>query len=121
MFDGSEFLALAYELLQHSGRNEAKLRCAIGRAYYAAFLRTRSYLQGQGFTISRDRPHQDVWDFIDSPRVPVRGAISQGGKRLRDWRNSADYDLIYPSDLSAEAAVAFMTAERLLKDLEALS
>src|SRR4051812_35864228 len=121
MFDGSEFLALADELLQHGAGDEAKQRSAIGRAYYAAFLRTRSYLQAKGQNFTRDRAHQEVWEFIYSPRIPTRGSISQAGKRLRDLRNRADYDLVYPAILSAEAEFAVGMAKQLLKDLESLT
>jgi len=47
-FDWSEYLSVAQELASGantSANKEAKLRSAISRAYYAAFILARSYLR----------------------------------------------------------------------------
>jgi uncharacterized protein (UPF0332 family) len=120
MFDGSEFLALANELLPQCAGNEAKQRCVIGRAYYAAFLRTRAYLEANGFEIERTRAHADVWNYMLNTRDRTKRSIGTDGKRLRDWRNSADYDIPYPADLAAEAVAATSDAQSLLERLATL-
>lgn len=120
MFDANEFLVLADDLLATDASSEARQRCVIGRAYYAAFLLTREYLIAQGHKFNRNTVHQDVWNDMASLRSPVRNSISVAGKRLRDWRNSADYDLVYRSDLPKEAKIAVLTAKRLISDLRSL-
>ncbi len=44
---------------------QGKLRTAIGRAYYAAFLTTREYLRFRGFTFEEKGQHQKVLDALD--------------------------------------------------------
>jgi len=54
MFDWSDYLELSRQLVGESGATiqEARQRCAISRAYYAAFCRARNYLVDHGATIT---------------------------------------------------------------------
>ena len=83
-FDPNEFLRLADELGQHTN-DEAKLRVAIGRAYYSVMLRTR---KGLGVTGKRNI-HNRV---IVSLRKVDKAAGDQLAK-LETLRGVADYEL----------------------------
>jgi uncharacterized protein (UPF0332 family) len=91
-FDPRRFLTLAESLAQTD--DEAQLRTAVGRAYYAVFL------------MARDRV--GVPDTLEAPHSAVRRALRQRGyflvsnllQELFDLRVAADYQLIphLPSD-----------------------
>lgn len=119
MFDGSEFLTLASELLAQ-GDDEARLRCVISRAYYAAFLRTREYLIARGYTVRHRETHRGVWDRMANAPDPVARAVGHDGRQLQVWRRADDYDLAYPGDLAADGIDAINTARTLLANLESL-
>ena len=63
-YDPRQFLEIAEDLLQdrRKGHNkEGRIRTAIGRAYYAAFLITKKKLQEIGYSFRRvERLHKDV-------------------------------------------------------------
>src|SRR6266536_662971 len=64
-FDWSEYLTLAQELTSASTSSpiqEAHLRAAISRAYYAAFCKARNYLLNKdGYVTPRNtNAHQDI-------------------------------------------------------------
>ena len=67
-FDWYEYLVLAWQLLGGRGFRaipEALERAAISRAYYAAFIIARNYLQDvQGDQIGRRDAHQYVLIYL---------------------------------------------------------
>lgn len=83
-FDPNDFLRLAEELGQNTN-DEAKLRAAIGRAYYSVMLRARSGLHVTG----RRHIHRNV---IISLRKVDKAAGDQLDK-LESLRGVADYEL----------------------------
>lgn len=83
-FDPREFLEVA-DSMASQGRSEAALRTAVGRAYYAAFLRARDMLGVRG----RRRVKKRV---IDELKKQDRHAGDQLDK-LEELRDYADYDL----------------------------
>lgn len=107
-FDWLEYLNLAQQLAGQATKpssQEAKLRSAVSRAYYAAFCKARNHLRGEGHSIPRFKPHRYVIDqFLDSPdRVSKR--IGAHLDRLRKDRNKADYDdrVVRLSDMTRKA------------------
>jgi hypothetical protein len=52
-FDWTRFLALAQELTSQSDRDEAKLRTAVSRAYYAAYHVSEEYCRRHGYLFKR--------------------------------------------------------------------
>ena len=84
-FDPSEFLRVANELGQHTD-DEARLRTAIGRAYYAVMLRARERL---GIRVRR-RVHPIVISRLRSADRPAGDQLA----KLETLRGVADYDLI---------------------------
>ncbi len=119
MFDWSDFLDVAEELANRTG-DEAALRTAIGRAYYAAFGTARDRLIRSGVRIPQaGAAHAVVWDrFHASPNRAER-RIANLGRQLRKRRSWADYDASYPN-VASEARKAVRWARQVLTDLAAL-
>ncbi len=89
-FDAFAFLSLARELAAHSG-DEAKLRTAVGRAYYALFLVAREKTNVR----EKRGAHQTVINTLR--RQSGSRAIADQLDRLRRLRHLADYDM-FPAD-----------------------
>jgi uncharacterized protein (UPF0332 family) len=115
-FDWSEYLDLAKELARQTAqpaREEARLRSAISRAYFAVFCRARNHLRTRyphvplptDGTVHSYVPHQ----FAIATDAISRSVASQLA-RLRDLRNRADYDDTFPK-LSENAAYALLCAD----------
>lgn len=95
-FDWTEYLNVARELARptnNPARREARLRSAISRAYYAAYIQARNHL--------RDQDQVEI-PQIDNHRFVIRSFIDSADSRrttigwdldyLRRTRNAADYD-----------------------------
>ncbi|MGE5657858.1 MAG: HEPN domain-containing protein [Actinomycetota bacterium] len=100
-FDWLQYLHLAKELATQGmteEHQEAKLRTAIHLAYYVAFNLAKSYL--------RDRPaiaipktsdvHSYVSDQFELHPDPDQKSVGRKLKRLRKFRNQADYATFFP-------------------------
>jgi len=96
-FDWIEYLGLARELAGQTTApptQEAKLRSAISRAYYAAFCKARNHLRDkQGVLIPpTGEAHKIVWrQFKNSPNKS-RKRIGENLRRLLNDRRQADYE-----------------------------
>lgn len=125
-FDWNEYFYLAQEVAGLAPGNtagqEARQRCAISRAYYAAFIRARNHLR-----------------FVDGdPQVPfdatahvyVRLAFRRSRNRrrrqiailldnLRFARNAVDYDNAVPN-VTANTTVWLAQAAQVLTILDSL-
>ena len=98
-FDPEEFLLLAERLVRSN--NEAEVRTAIGRAYYAVFLKARTNLLLSRFVQTGSaRDHGLVAGALaDEDNVLELG-------RLRQARNRADYRLdLWTNPRNARALV----------------
>lgn len=84
MFDPADFLRLAEEM---SAGDEARLRTAVSRAYYAVFLLAR-----QRFGVGDLTPeaHREVYRTLYRRRGPTAAASMRSLRRLR---NASDYNL----------------------------
>ncbi|HID61452.1 MAG TPA: HEPN domain-containing protein [Anaerolineae bacterium] len=96
-FDWSEYFALAQELVGQAtspSSQEARLRSAISRAYYAAFCKARNYLRDrEGHSIPRGgQVHRYVRNQFKKSSDKVRKEVGENLNRLRKDRNKADYD-----------------------------
>jgi uncharacterized protein (UPF0332 family) len=116
---GRDFLATARTVL--AGKNEPDWRTAAGRAYYAAFHEARDLLAALRFrTPHADRAHQYLYLRFNNCG---HAAVVPDARRLRDLRslrNHADYELKRPFT-AALAATAVVTAESIIKTLDALT
>ena len=112
-FDWGDYLKLA-EALQRDpsspGPEEASLRTAISRSYYAAF-RSASNLavsKGEITPLGGASDHGLVINHFKNASDPARQKIGANLSRLRNNRNKADYEDIFggrPVD-SARSSVA---------------
>jgi len=96
-FEWVEYLNLAHELGGQTlspANQEARLRAAISRAYYAVFCKCRNYLRDkENHRIpSGGKAHQYVQNEFKRSMNKLRRQIGQTLERLRSDRNKADYD-----------------------------
>lgn len=93
VFDPLSFLELANTLSADVNyEDEAVYRTSTGRAYYAAYLICRRYLEINGDAISGTTTHKEVIDKIRGKNPHVGSLLY----RLRRNRNEADYDVGTP-------------------------
>ena len=119
VFDWAKYLVLAEELAMRI-TDEASLRSAISRAYYAAFCPARNRLLQEGEEIPKTGDaHTIVWTKYRESTQKHRRYIGITGDRLRRSRNKADYDDEFPS-ISAVVQDAVVKARHLLDSLGSL-
>lgn len=122
MFHWADFYSLALEL--STRQDAASQRCAISRAYYAAFHAACTYLQDvHQLSLPRHEKHAFVWKWFDPrERTPGRTVlerkIGKNGARLHQLRCDADYELKF--EPAKHLAYGLSQAQRLLDDLERL-
>src|SRR5262245_31428644 len=95
----AEFRNLANRLID-SEKNPAGFRSSISRAYFAAFLAARDFLNDAGITIppvERGRLHIHVKDLFNGTGDAQIDELGTLLGNLRNERNTADYDLDDPS------------------------
>ena len=96
MFDWRDYLALAHTLGGSHGTaaslqlSEATSRCAVSRAYYAAFCHARNYAQQHLGYVSRNTP-SDHGALRQHFRLHGMNTVADSLDLLRAWRNQCDY------------------------------
>ena len=123
-FHWGEFLVLASSLREkpHSpGPQEASLRTAISRAYYAAFCSARNFARDyEGLALTNTgQDHFRVISHFQSANDSKYQKIGAALDRLRMNRGKADYGDAVDA-LPSVALVSVHMAERLLNDLTSL-
>src|SRR5437016_3862492 len=115
-FDWSQYLILAEDL---GGRSdEAALRSAISRAYYAAYNMVRSFCGTSGIPIiDTGNLHKDLWDAFLRRGGRTFAKVHDKGQRLRRKRTKADYDSEV-SGLSSVTADSLRDADAILSFLK---
>lgn len=112
-FDPREFLSVAAHLAQVG--DEASLRTAVGRAYYASFLLARDKT---GITIGRDL-HRQVIDALGL--LPGCEDTAELLESLRRLRVRADYQLLPTKpkqrNWSKNWQVAYILAQQIIPQL----
>jgi len=110
MFDWQQYLTLAQEL--RTRRDEAALRSAISRAYYAAFCTALCRLYPDGTrTFVRDS-HASLWNEYKDRQGRAFNHIGQRGDRIRKDRQSADY--------ASEMPALEKTADKVLSEAKSI-
>ena len=91
-YDPRQFLEIADRLIRDSRyEKEGRIRTAIGRAYYAAFLVAKKRLQELGYSFRRiHRLHKDVIDRLMKNKHYLIGSKLN---TLLDYRVDADYKM----------------------------
>lgn len=86
------FLVLARNLLSDDDYNfETRIRTAIGRAYYAAFLASKEKQERRGHRFPDD--HKIHMAVIESFQDDHLSSIASKLDELRDYRSEADYHM----------------------------
>ena len=111
-FEWKDYLTFA-EDLQQSRVDEAALRSAVSRAYYAAFNQAVSFLENnQIFVTSTGNKHEAVWkEFERGPNQNWK-TVYRIGDNLKRRRIEADY-LMRPQKWSDEAKFAVAEAKNI--------
>ncbi len=125
-FSWKEYFDLADELAQIqnplTSSDEARLRSAISRAYYGAFISARNFLH---FRENNPVPHRMnahwyvMHEFLSSNQA-VRVRIGTNLSRLRPDRNMADYDNTFPN-LTFIVQKALSRTQEVFDDLDYLA
>lgn len=119
MIGARDLLKLA-EVLSR-GTSESEWRCAVGRAYYAAFHQARDLLQTLGFQIPRaELVHAFLWKRLLSCGSSPVGMAGSKLHQLRTVRNRADYDVAFDF-LKNDAIAAVETSRQILTAFESLT
>jgi len=124
-FNWSEYFTLAQELASESATSsmqEAMLRSAISRAYYAAFCEARNHLiYKDAETVPNGvNVHSYVGEKFRKSTDLARRKIGQLLHHLRSIRNIADYQDIFYGKLSGRTRAALLEAEEVLRLLNTL-
>ncbi len=123
-FDWLEYLNLAKKLaslVTTSAYQEAQLRVTIHLAYYAAFNLAKNHLQDkEGHSIpTTSNAHTYVSDqFLLNPDS-VHKSVGRKLKRLRLFRNQADYVAFFPG-LSSFTTASISLAEEIIYTLNSI-
>ena len=123
-FDWSQYLNIAKELADIAttpANQEAKLRDAISRAYYAAFILARNHLRDkEGHLIPKTGDaHNYVWEQFNLSTDSARKSLSKKLNRLRMYRNQADYVDFFPG-LYRIALTAITLSDEVISELNNL-
>ena len=112
-FSWRHFLNTARNLSQST--DEASLRTAVSRAYYAAFHEARAYL-ARFNKLEQGSEHEKVWRAFDRPtdRRQYR-EIWTWGTRLRKARVEADYHLEGRLDWISQCSSQIRAAEKIIE------
>ena len=124
-FDWREYLRLARYIQEQGDRSleidrEAAYRCAVSRAYYAAFCCARNHARDHwGFAGEGISVHRALVEFLRKVNVDGMAGIASALITLRDWRNRCDYDDAIPRYLNIQfmAAFAISEAQRIVDTL----
>lgn len=91
-----DLLAVARELARDTNVEEAKVRSAVSRAYYAAYHRLLGVAQSRGYRYDRRckrGSHVDLMQFLSEPaNADLRAALNIL-RGMKVWRTEADYHL----------------------------
>lgn len=117
MFAWSRYLELAKELALRT--DEASLRSAISRAYYAAYCTARNALRSRReLGVDVRESHAVVWNAFLSRPDPNQRKIGMEGKRLHMARRRADYEDVIPN-LAHLVQGTLLQADALLGEISA--
>lgn len=129
-FDWSEYLTLAQELASQTERSslqEARLRSAVSRAYYAAFRTARNHLRDKAgktnWELTQGNTHQNVIDLFtdlyNKSNNQGHLLIAQMLRDLRSARNKTDYNDTVPH-LKGLTSSVLLQAQRIISSLSTL-
>ncbi|WP_041660016.1 hypothetical protein [Acaryochloris marina] len=92
---------------------EAKLRCVISRAYYAAFCSTKDFLEDRNGR-SLGTSHVSVINEARKLECPEGHFINCYLDKLRNIRRAVDYDLNFSGKIESEARFALQKSKEII-------
>jgi hypothetical protein len=95
---------------------ECALRCAIGRAYYAAYGHALNYAKAY-LSFVPQKASEDHGRLRSHLKQKRRQQVSESLDRLRGWRNDGDYEPNYPGDLGITLQYALEDADYVFSGL----
>lgn len=114
MFDWRDYLGLAEDLARDR-YDEAALRSAISRAYYAVYHRASRYVRSQTLVPAHIKlSHHIVWTAIRITSNPNRQEAGNRGDALKAVRLRADYHTAFPGDLQKATRDALVEAREII-------
>lgn len=116
-FDWGEYLDVARALQRGlpGCTDEARLRTAVGRAYYAAFGHALKYCQRRGYAPRYNgSDHPRVRDYLKSLTLM---SVAAKLERLHEWRKDCDYRDPIRGSLAIMAAGAMTQAQDVINAL----
>lgn len=124
-FDWTDYLKLAESLTRDPiapGPEEASLRTAISRAYYAAYRSALNLAAARGEISPAGTAGDHGLVIIHFQRAtdPARQKIGARLSRLRSNRNQADYDDVFHGRLADTARSSVALARNVLTALSSL-
>lgn len=121
-FNWNRYLDLAKDLEakgKTSPQDEAQLRCAVSRAYYAAFCIARNFLIREGHVPPKNEVHYYVYNEFSISEDEDRRRIGGYLKAMSSRRKRADYDDEY-RQLTNEIDYHLVMAEEVIGDIQKL-
>jgi hypothetical protein len=122
-FRWSDYLALAHDLIKRN--DEAALRSAISRSYYAVFGTAEETLTANQIAVKKTRrrkklnSHEAVWYTYRSDSRTSWQKVGTDGDRLKRERVQADYKA-YATISPALASGVVARSSTLLRQLQSL-
>ena len=118
-YNWDDYLTLARSLAARS-TDDAALRSAISRAYYAVHGTARQFLRGKQVSAELVGQHKQLGNWFENrPDLRAR-QIGATGNRLRIRRNKADYDDVVPG-LEPTARLSVQEGNAILSALKSLN
>jgi len=123
-FNWAQLCDLAQELAGQTpvtpAGQEARLRCAISRAYYAAFITARNHARDRlGQTFALNKAHSSLPDVLMASTDDTLKKVGSDLVRLRSARDKADYDDAIDK-LESLASVGILLSRQILSGLSSL-
>jgi hypothetical protein len=121
-FGWTDFLVLARDLSERES-DEAALRTAISRAYYASYCSAAQHLLRRTPSLSASNlNHERVWRTFQVPSDRDRWRVFDDGMALRAARIQADYWIpMRGHKLSTQVKDAIRRSTRLLETLRRIA
>lgn len=121
-FNPGIFLAIAKRLLDIEDLDEkGRFRTSIGRAYYSAFLLTRTRLERKGKRFGTDAQHKEVREFLKTIHMDYMADLLN---TLFESRRDADYYLSDSKNKSINKSLCdkcIGIAEAIIEKVEEIS
>lgn len=111
--EGKDFLELAKKL--QNSADEASLRTAVSRAYYAIFNHVKDFLNSSGIKLPKAaQAHEKTRQYLSNCGIDDAVDLADDLDNLRKRRNDADYELISPEYLYDKKNCGLVSAKAVM-------